>query len=318
MKIVLLDGHTLNAGDLDWSPLKDLGACAIYPRTEPELVVERAKDADILLTNKTVISAENIAQLPQLKYIGILATGVNIVDLDAARQRGIIVTNVPGYGAHSVAQMVFALILEIAHQVGHHANLVKQGAWQSCPDFSLRDRPLTELAGKTLGVVGFGQIGRQVSQIARAFDMRVLINTANPDRHKLVSGESFIDIDNLFSESDIISLNCPLTDETRHLVNAARLARVKQGALLINTGRGQLIDEAEVAEALEEGYLGGYATDVLSQEPPRDENPLFTAPNCLITPHIAWATTEARQRLLNIVVENILAFQKNCPQNRVA
>lgn len=317
MKIVLLDGHTLNTGDLDWTPLKDLGSCAIYPRTEAELVLERAADAEILLTNKTRITAESIAQLPQLKYIGVLATGVNIVDLEAAKNRGILVTNVPGYGAHSVAQMVFALILEIAHQVGHHAALVKQGAWSQCPDFSLRDRPLMELAGKTLGIVGFGQIGRQVARIAGAFDMRVLINTAHPEAHKLEEGQEFIDIDNLFSESDIISLNCPLTEETQHLVNAARLARVKQGALLINTGRGQLIDEAEVAEALEEGYLGGYATDVLSQEPPQDDNPLFTAPNCLITPHIAWATTEARQRLLDIVVENIVAFQKNTPKNRV-
>ena len=317
MKIVVLDGHTLNAGDLDWTPLKDLGSCAIYPRTEADLIVERARDAEILLTNKTPITSENIAELPQLKYIGVLATGVNIVDLEAAERQGIIVTNVPGYGAHSVAQMVFALILEIAHQVGHHAALVKQGAWSHCPDFSLRDRPLMELAGKTLGVVGFGQIGRQVARIANAFDMRVLINTAHPDKNKLEDGQEFIDIDNLFSESDIISLNCPLTEETRHLVNAARLARVKQGALLINTGRGQLIDETEVAEALDEGYLGGYATDVLSEEPPQDENPLFTAPNCLITPHIAWATTEARQRLLDIVVENIQAFQKNSPQNRV-
>ncbi len=318
MKIVVLDGYTLNPGDLDWAPLKALGSCIIYPRTAPEQIIERAVDAEIILTNKTVLAGSTLAMLPKLKYIGVLATGVNVVDLDTAKKQEIIVTNVPGYSTGSVVQMVFALLLEITQQVGHHAAKVKEGEWVTCPDFSFRDRPLIELAGKTLGVVGYGQIGQQVAKIAQAFGMKVLINTAHPEKYQQEKGLEFVDIDNLFSDADVISLNCPLTEETGNLVNTARLARVKQGALLINTGRGQLIDEEAVAEALEEGYLGGYATDVLSQEPPNAENPLFSAPNCFITPHIAWATDEARQRLLDIVVANIAAFQSGTPQNRVA
>ena len=317
MKIVILDGYTLNPGDLDWAPLKELGSCIIHPRTDVEQIVDRAHDAEIILTNKTVLSADTLALLPTVKYIGVLATGVNIVDLEAAKKHDIIVTNVPGYSTQSVAQMVFALLLEMTLHVGHHAGMVKQGDWVSCADFSFRDRPLIELAGKTLGVVGYGQIGQQVAQIASAFGMQVLVQTAHPEKYQETEFE-FVDIDKLFSDSDIISLNCPLTEETRTLVDTAHLARVKQGALLINTGRGQLINEEAVAEALEEGYLGGYATDVLSQEPPAEDNPLFSAPNCLITPHIAWATAEARQRLLDIVVANIVAFQNGDPQNRVA
>ena len=317
MKIVVLDGYTLNPGDLDWAPLKELGSCIIHPRTDIEQIIERANDAEVLLTNKTVLSADTLALLPTVKYIGVLATGVNIVDLEAAKKHNIIVTNVPGYSTQSVAQMVFALLLEMTQHVGHHAGRVKQGDWVTCADFSFRDRPLMELAGKTLGVVGYGQIGQQVVQIARAFGMKILVQTAHPEKYQETDID-FVDIDKLFSDADIISLNCPLTEETHTLVDTAHLARVKQGALLINTGRGQLINEEAVAEALEEGYLGGYATDVLSQEPPSEDNPLFSAPNCLITPHIAWATAEARQRLLDIVVANIVAFQNSTPQNRVA
>ena len=318
MQIVVLDGHTLNPGDLDWTPLEDLGECTIYARTAAELVIERARDAGIVLTNKVQLSAETIAGLPRLEYIGVLATGTNIVDLEAASSRGIPVTNIPGYGATSVSQMVFALMLEMTQQVGHHAQLVRQGAWSRCVDFSFHDQPLMELAGKTLGIVGFGQIGRQVALVARAFGLQVLVQTAHPEKYAESKEVRFVDIDTLFSESDIISLNCPLTDETRQLVNTARLARVKQGALLINTGRGPLIDEAAVAEALTEGYLGGYAADVLSSEPPASDNPLLSAPNTLITPHIAWATTEARQRLLATAVANVKAFLAGSPQNRVA
>jgi len=318
MKIVVLDGYTLNPGDLSWAPLKELGACVIHPRTTLEQIVDSARDAEILLTNKTIISANTLARLPKLQYIGVLATGVNVVDLEAAKQHNIVVTNVPGYGTGSVVQMVFALLLEMTQQVGHHAEMVRKGSWVTCPDFSFRDRPLIELTGKTLGVVGFGQIGQQVAQIAKTFGMQVLVQTAHPEKYQQNGDFEFVDIDKLFSDSDIISLNCPLTEKTENLVNTARLARVKQGAILINTGRGQLINEVAVAEALEEGYLGGYATDVLSQEPPDGDNPLFSAPNCLITPHIAWATTEARQRLLDIVVANIAAFQNDAPQNRVA
>ena len=318
MKIVILDGYTLNPGDLDWAPLKELGSCVIHSRSDIAQVAERAHDADILLTNKTVISADTLAMLPTVKYIGVLATGVNVVDLEAAKKHNIIVTNVPGYSTGSVAQMVFALLLEMTQHVGHHATMVQQGDWVSCPDFSFRYRPLIELAGKTLGVVGYGKIGQQVTQIARAFGMQVLVQTAHPEKYQHEAGLEFVDIDKLFSDSDVISLNCPLTEATENLVDTAHLARVKQGALLINTGRGQLINEEAVAEALEDGYLGGYATDVLSQEPPAEDNPLFSAPNCLITPHIAWATAEARQRLLDIVVANLVAFQNGAPQNRVA
>ncbi len=318
MKIVVLDGYTLNPGDLDWTPLKELGSCVIHARTESTLVVERAQDAEILLTNKTIISADAMAMLPSVKYIGVLATGVNIVDLEAAKKHNILVTNVPGYSTGSVAQMVFALLLEMTQHVGHHASMVQQGDWVACPDFSFRDRPLIELAGKTLGVVGYGQIGQQVAQIAKAFGMQVLVQTAHPEKYQQETDLDFVDIDNLFSNSDVISLNCPLTEVTENLVDTAHLARVKQGALLINTGRGQLINEDAVAEALEEGYLGGYASDVLSQEPPAEDNPLLSASNCLLTPHIAWATNEARQRLLDIVVTNIVAFKNGVPQNRVA
>ncbi len=318
MKIVVLDGYTLNSGDLDWTPLKELGSCIIYPRTDVSQIVDRALDAEILLTNKTVLSAETLDMLPNVKYIGVLATGVNVVDLDAAQQHHIIVSNVPGYSTQSVAQMVFALLLEMTQHVGHHAERVQQGDWMACPDFSFRNRPLIELAGKTLGVVGYGQIGQQVCRIAQAFGMQILVHTAHPEEYQKESGLEFVDIDKLFSDSDVISLNCPLTEETKNLVDTAHLARVKQGALLINTGRGQLINEEAVAEALQEGYLGGYATDVLSQEPPTEDNPLFSAPNCLMTPHIAWATIEARQRLLDIVVANVAAFQNMTPQNRVA
>lgn len=318
MKIVILDGYTLNPGDLDWSPLKELGTCIIHQRTEADKIVARAQDAEILLTNKTDISAATMALLPTVKYIGILATGVNVVDLKAAKKHNIAVTNVPGYSTGSVAQMVFALLLEMTQHVGHHAWMVRRGDWVSCADFSFRDRPLVELTGKIMGIVGYGQIGQQVARIARAFGMEVLVYTDHPEKCQPETSLEFVDLDKLFTDADVISLNCPLTEETKNLVDTAHLARVKQGALLINTGRGQLINEAAVAEALEDGYLGGYATDVLTQEPPAADNPLFSAPNCIITPHIAWATIEARRRLLNIVVANIVAFQNSTPQNRVA
>ncbi len=317
MKIVVLDGHTMNPGDLDWAPLKELGTCLIHPRTEVDDIVVRAHDAEMILTNKTVLSAATLALLPKLKYIGILATGVNVVDLEAAAKGGVIVTNVPGYSTNAVAQMVFALLLEMTQHVGLHAEMVRQGDWASCDDFSFTALPLLELAGKTIGIVGYGQIGQQVARIATAFGMEVLLQTAHPEKYRHEAVSEFVDIDKLFSDADIISLNCPLTAETENLVNTARLARIKQGALLINTGRGQLIDEQAVAEALEDGYLGGYATDVLAQEPPMADNPLFAAPNCIITPHIAWATIAARQRLLDTVIANIAAFQSGKPQNQV-
>ncbi len=318
MHIVVLDGHTLNPGDLDWSVLKELGTYSVHPRTTPDGLLERAADAEILLTNKVVLNAETIAALPKLKYIGVLATGFNVVDLEAAKKHAVIVTNIPGYSSASVCQMVFALLLEMTQQVGHHAAMVRAGDWCRCEDFSFHDRPLLELAGKTFGLVGYGQIGRQVAAVAKAFGMQVLVNTANPDKYKNEKELNFVDIDTLFAESDVISLNCPLTSETKQLVNTAHLIRVKQDTLIINTGRGDLVDEAAVAEALTDGYLGGFAADVLSTEPPAEDNPLLTAPNCFITPHNAWATNEARQRLLNIALDNIKAYQDGTPQNRVA
>ncbi len=317
MDIVILDGHTLNPGDLDWSPLKGLGTYAVYPRTAASDIIERAADAQIILTNKVELDEQIIAGLPKLKYIGVLATGYNVVDLEAASARSIVVTNIPGYSTDSVSQMVFALLLEMSQQVGHHAELVRDGEWCRSEDFSFHRRPLFELAGKRFGIVGYGQIGRKVAEIARAFGLHVVVATANPEKYKADKGTEFTDVDSLFGECDIISLNCPLNSETKNLVNTARLMRVKQGALLINTGRGDLIDEEAVAEALQEGYLGGFAADVLSHEPPPEDNPLLSAPNTFITPHIAWATAEARQRLLDIAIANIKAFQDGAPQNQV-
>ncbi|WP_027390826.1 D-2-hydroxyacid dehydrogenase [Chrysiogenes arsenatis] len=318
MNIVVLDGYTMNPGDLDWSLLERLGNCTIHHRTEADKIVAHAQGAEIVLTNKTPLSAQTIAALPKLQYIGVLATGVNVVDLAAARERGIVVTNAPGYSTASVVQMMFALLLEMTQQVGHHAERVRNGAWCQCADFSFHERPLLELAGKTLGIVGFGQIGQQVARVATAFGMRVLVSTAHPEKYQAESIFTFTSLDEVFAHSDVVSLNCPLTEQTNNMVNGKRLLTMKTGALLVNTGRGQLIDDVAVAQALHDGHLGGYASDVMSQEPPRAENPLLSAPRCFLTPHIAWATAEARQRLLVIVVENIQAFLQGTPCHRVA
>lgn len=321
MKIVVLDGYTMNPGDLDWGALQQLAPCEIHDRTAADQILERAAGAEIILTNKTVLSAATIANLPELRYIGVLATGYNIVDIDAARAADIVVSNIPGYGSASVAQMVFSLLLEITQQVGHHDRLVREGRWGSCPDFSFCDRPLIELAGKSFGIVGCGQIGRQVAQIAKAFGMQVMVNTANPDKHHTWAAEQQVklaDLDTLFSNSDVLSLHCPLTPDTEQMVNKTRLAGMKKGAILINTGRGPLLDEAAVAAALGSGQLGGFAADVLSTEPPAADNPLLGAPNSFITPHIAWATREARERLYNIAVANVQAFLAGTPQNIVS
>lgn len=320
MKIVVLDGYALNPGDLDWQPLQALADCRIYDRTAPAEVVARAKDAEIVLTNKTVLDREIIAQLPKLRYIGVLATGVNVVDLAAARERGIPVTNAPGYSTAAVAQMVFALLLELTSQAGHHGQKVRAGRWSAAADFCFWDRPLLELAGRTLGLVGFGQIGRQVARIARAFDMRVLVHTAHPQRYAgdpAAAEVAFVELDPLFSESDVVSLHCPLTPATDKLVDARRLALMRPDAILINTGRGPLIDEPALAGALAAGKLGGAGLDVLSVEPPPADHPLLQAPNCLITPHIAWAAKAARERLLQIVVENLQGFLTEKPRNVV-
>jgi glycerate dehydrogenase len=311
MKIVVLDGYTLNPGDISCDALHEIGPCIIYDRTPRDMVVERAREAELVLTNKVVLDRETIAQLPALRYIGVLATGYNIVDVEAARERGIPVTNVPGYSTMSVAQAVIALLLELTHHVGAHAEAVRAGRWSAGPDFSFQDYPLVELDGLTMGIVGYGAIGRAVGRVAGAFGMRLLVHTRT-----VPPGEpdvTFTDRDTLFRESDVVSLHAPLTEETRGMVNAATLALMKPTAFLLNTARGPLVVEADLSAALNSGRLAGAGLDVLTVEPPPPDNPLLTAKNCLITPHFAWATRAARVRLLAGVVENIRAFLAGVP-----
>lgn len=315
MTIVVLDGYTLNPGDLSWEDLKSLGACEIHDRTPPAEVVRRASAAEILLTNKTPVTREHISHLPKLRYIGVLATGTNIVDLAAARERNIPVTNVPGYGARSVAQMTLALLLELTQHVGLHSQSVREGKWTRSPDWCYWEKPLIELDGLTIGIVGFGNIGRAVSELAGAFGMKVL--AFNPKPKPAPTFVRFVPLETLFRESDIISLHCPLTPETRNLVNADRLAWMKPTAFLINTSRGPLVDEAALGEALNSGRIAGAGLDVLSVEPPPETNPLLHAKNCIVTPHIAWAARAARERLMKTAVENIRAFLAGKPQNVV-
>ncbi len=316
MKIVILDGFTLNPGDLSWDGLKSLGGCEIYDRTSPDEVVKRAADAELVLTNKTVLTREQINRLPKLKYIGVLATGYNIVDVAAARERGVPVTNVPTYGTRSVAQMTFALLLELTQHVGHHAQTVDEGRWARSPDFCYWDYPLMELDGLTMGIVGFGRIGRTVADLAVAFGMKVLAHSRTIPQEKSQNID-FVDLARLFRTADVVSLHCPLTTETKHLVNAERLSSMKPTAFLLNTSRGPLIDESALAKALNSDQIAGAAVDVLEAEPPRADNPLFAAKNCLITPHIAWATRSARARLMATAGANAKAFLHGKLQNVV-
>ena len=316
MNITVLDGHTLNPGDLHWDELQSLGPCEIFDRTAPDQILARAANAEIILTNKVILSRETINALPKLRYLGVLATGYNVVDAIAARERGIPVTNIPGYSTRSVAQLTFALLLELTHHTGHHDQTVRDGRWSHSVDFCYWDFPLLELDGLTLGVIGFGQIGREVAKIAQAFGLRILIHSRTK-LAQLPAGMSFVSLDELFSRADIISLHCPLTPDTSHLINSARLAQMKPSAFLINTSRGPLVDEAALADALNSGRLAGAALDVLSVEPPPATNPLLTAKNCLITPHLGWATRAARERLLQIAVANLRAFLAGHPQNVV-
>lgn len=316
MKIVVLDGYTLNPGDLNWDQLKALGDCEIHYRTPPKEVLVRAADAEIVLTNKTVLTREQIQNLPKLKYIGVLATGTNIVDVGAARERNIPVTNVPSYGTKSVAQMTFALLLELTQHVGHHAQTVGAGRWTRSADWCYWDRPLIELEGLTMGIVGFGRIGRAVAGLAAAFGMKILAHSRTSP-HPPLSNVLFVDLESLFRKSDVVSLHCPLTPETKQLVNAERLSSMKATAYLINTSRGPLIDEQALADALNAAKIAGAALDVLSVEPPPADNPLLSAKNCLVTPHIAWATRAARSRLMQIAVANVRAFLAGQLQNVV-
>jgi glycerate dehydrogenase len=316
MEIVVLDGFTLNPGDLSWDALKQLGACTIHDRTPAELIIERAREAEVVLTNKTPVMRDSIAALPKLKYIGVLATGYNVVDITAARERRIPVTNVPDYGTHSVVQHTFALLLELTQHVGHHAQTVRDGRWTRSADFCYWDFPLIELHGLTLGVIGFGRIGRAVAKLAEAFGMRVLVHSRLRPAD-LPASHEFISLDELLARSDVVSLHCPLTPENKQFINAERLARMKPTAFLLNTSRGPLLDEHAVADALNTGRIAGAAMDVLAVEPPKADNPLLVAKNCLVTPHIAWATRSARARLMDIAVENVRAWVHGTPRNVV-
>jgi glycerate dehydrogenase len=317
MHIVVLDGQTLNPGDLSWAPLEALGKVTVYERTPEDEVVERCKDADVILTNKAIVNATAINALPQLKYIGVTATGFNIVDVQAARERNVIVTNVPAYSTASVAQLTFSLILEHCFNVGRHAATVRDGEWANSKDFSYWKAPLTELSGKTMGIVGLGQIGQAVARLALAFGMEVIASHKHPERDKMV-GVRFTDLETCFREADVVSLHCPLNDQNKGFVNKDLLAVMKPTALLINTSRGPLINEADLAEALNSGRIAGAGLDVLSKEPPAADHPLLTAKNCFVTPHIAWATTEARRRLMGVTIENVRAFVEGRVMNVVS
>ena len=314
MKIVVLDGYAANPGDLSWASLEALGECTVYPRTTDEQLLERAANADILLTNKVIINRTTIEALPQLKYIGVLATGYNVVDVAAAKEHGIVVTNIPAYSTPSVAQMVFAHILNITQRVGHYADEARHGVWSACQDFSYSNTPLMELQGKKIGIVGLGNTGYNTARIAIGFGMKVHAYTSK-SRLQLPPEVRKMELDELFATCDIVSLHCPLTEETRELVNERRLKLMKPSAILINTGRGPLVNEQDLANALNNGTIYAAGVDVLSTEPPRADNPLLSAKNCFITPHIAWATQEARQRLMEIACNNVEQFIKNKPQN---
>lgn len=316
MKIVILDGFTLNPGDLDWSPLKRFGHVEIYDRTPGHLVLERAAGAEIIFTNKTPLREDTLSQLPQLKYIGVLATGYDVVDITAARRMSISVTNVPGYGPDSVAQMVFSHILNITNNVYLHCRDVEKGGWQKQEDFCYLLSPQIEISKKTMGIIGYGEIGRATARIARAFNMRVLVHTRTEPR-SLPENVSCVDLETLLSKSDIVSLHCPLTDSTRHLINSDRLKLMKRTSILINCSRGPLVNEQDLAGALEKGDIAAAGLDVLMVEPPSRENPLIGARNCNITPHIAWATREARTRLLQIAVGNLHSYLQGSAENVV-
>lgn len=316
MQIVILDSYTANPGDLSWQALNDIGELTVYDRTQPEEIIERAKHAEIVLTNKVCLREQEIEQLPNLKYIGVLATGYNVVDIDAARQHGIVVTNVPAYSTESVAQMVFAHLLTVTNRTEHYARLNREGKWTACPDFCYWDTELTELAGKTFGIVGLGNIGNRVATIALALGMKVVAYTSK-SADSLPLGITKLTMEELLTQSDVLSLHCPLTPETHQLINRQTLQKMKPTAILINTGRGPLVNDQDVAAALSEHRLRAYCADVLSEEPPRTDNPLLKCENAFITPHIAWATKEARTRLIDVAISNVIAFIEGNPMNVV-
>ena len=316
MKAVILDGFCENPGDLSWDAAKALCDFTIYDRTAPADVLSRAAGAEIVVVNKVPLTREIIEQLPDLRFVAILATGYNIIDTECCAERGIPVANIPAYSTDSVAQYVFSFILAHASRVAGHSAAVHDGAWTACPDFTFRVAPICEIAGKTLGIIGYGKIGQKVAAIGKAFGMKILANTAHPEKYT-DAGVAFVDLDTLARESDFISLHCPLTKETNGLVNADFLSKMKKNAFLVNTSRGPVVDEQALADALNNDRIAGAGADVLSTEPPKADNPLLTAKNCLITPHIAWAPLETRQRLMDIFVENIRAFINGKPINVV-
>lgn len=318
MKIVILDGSAANPGDLSWDGIAALGELTVHEVTRREVTVERLRDAQAALTNKTVLDRAVLDACPELRYIGVLATGYNVVDLAAARDRGITVTNIPAYSTACVAQFVFALLLEVCHRVGYHNGTVHAGKWSAAPQFCYWDYPGIELAGKTMGLVGYGSIGSAVAKLALAFGMNVIVNTPHPEKAAPAEGVVFADLDTVLAVSDVVSLHCPLFPATRNLIRAETLAKMKDGAILINTSRGPVVNEADLAAALNSGKLYAAAVDVLSQEPPSDGSPLFGLDNCIVTPHIAWAPREARMRLMDAAAANLKAWLDGRPQNVVS
>lgn len=316
MKIVVMDGKGVNPGDMSWKQIQQFGELIVYERTASEEIIDHVGDAEIVLTNKTVFDEDTIAKLKNVKYIGVLATGYNVVDLKAASKRGIVVTNIPAYSTDSVAQMTFAHILNVTNHIDHYARASRDGEWSRCPDFCYWDKPLVELAGKTIGIIGLGNIGMKVANIALNFGMNVIAYTSKEPK-EIPNGINKASIDNILSDSDIISLHCPLTKQTRELINKDSIAKMKRSVIVVNTGRGPLVNEEDVANALHNGLIGAYCADVMCSEPPSADNPLFVEQNAYITPHVAWASKEARIRLMDIAEKNIHSFLSGKPINVV-
>ena len=319
MRIVVLDGYTLNPGDISWKELENLGEVTVFDRTAytTDVILQNIANADIIFTNKTPISKEVLEKTPNLKYIGVLATGFNVVDVEAAKNKNIVVTNIPDYSSRAVAQFTIALLLELCHNIGLHNTSVKKGDWVKSNDFSYWNTPLIELEGKTIGLIGFGKIGKATAKLAQAFGLKILVNTRTVDTSLATDNLEFVSLDNVLQNSDFISLHCPLTKETEGIINATTIAKMKKSAMLLNTSRGPLVNEQDLAHALNHNLIKAAAVDVVSEEPMKGNNPLLTAKNCIITPHIAWAPKEARMRLMQIAVNNLKLFLNKQPINVV-
>lgn len=317
MKIVILDGYTENPGDLSWSGMEQFGEVTVYDRTTQELIIQRIGDAEAVYTNKTPLSKSTLEACPGIKYIGVLATGYNVVDIEAAKERGIPVSNIPSYGTEAVAQFTIALLLELCHHIGDHSRSVMAGDWTRSEDFCYWNYPLTELAGKTMGIIGFGRIGQAVAKIAQALGMKILAYSRTREAGSETETCRYAELDELLANSDVISLHCPLHPDTQGMINKETIAKMKDHVMILNSSRGPLIVEEDLKEALNSGKVGGAAVDVVSAEPMKEDNPLLKARNCIITPHIAWAPKETRQRLMDIAVDNLKAYAEGCPQNVV-